>query len=306
MSEAVGVTQVDPATDLRAEEEALTAGVGAIRRTLDVLDVTGEQAVTFLDGQLSQSVAGITAGESAWSFVLQPQGKVVALVRVTVLSAEHVLLDTDAGHGMSVLERLNRFRLRVKAELGHRKVNVVSVRGSAASESPRPPGVVVDSLWAAWPGWDQLESPDLPAGAVLCSEQAWEATRIRVGLPVNGAELNEKTIPAESGLVSAATSMTKGCYVGQELVARIDSRGHVNRHLRRLSFASGEAVPPAGAELFCEGADRQKSIGQVTSAAMSALTAAPVALGYVRREVERDSEVIARWDTGEARAVVAT
>ena len=304
MSEAVAVTPLGTA-DLRAEEEALTAGVGAVRRKLDLLEVTGEQAVSFLDGQLSQNVAAIAPGESAWSFVLQPQGKVVALVRVTVISPEHVLLDTDAGHGEAVLDRLNRFKLRVKAELTQREIDVVSVRGAAAGGVTRPAGLVVDSLWPAWPGWDHLDSAEVPSGAIAGSGDAWEVARIRAGLPVNGAELTEKTIPAESGLVPVAASMTKGCYVGQELVARIDSRGHVNRYLRRLTFETGNPRLAPGAELFEIGDSSQKSVGQITSSALSALSNAPVALAYVRREVEPGSEVAVRGAGGEAKAVVA-
>ena len=304
MREAVPVTRLDVQADRRAQEEALTAGVGAVQRKLDLIEVAGEQAVSFLDGQLSQNVAAIPVGESAWSFVLQPQGKVVALVRVTVLSAEHVLLDTDSGHGQPVLERLNRFKLRVKAEMSCREVDAVSVRGPAAGDVARPGGWVVDSLWPAMPGWDHLDSRDLPSGAVACSAEVWEAVRIRAGLPVNGAELVDKTIPAESGLVPVAASMTKGCYVGQELVARIDSRGHVNRHLRSLAFGAGDATPPPGAELFVVGDDSGKGVGQVTSSASSSIVGGPVALGYLRREVAVESQVIARWMGGEATAVV--
>lgn len=295
MSEAVPVTQPD---SLRDQERALLEGAGAVVRRLDVVDVTGEQAVKFLDGQLSQDVAAIDPGRSAWSFVLQPQGKVVALVRVSVLTPEHALLDTDPEFGEILVERLNRFRLRVKAELAHRQVETVSVRGPALDGVAKPEGHVLDSLWPAWPGWDHLESHALPGGAVQCSEEAWEVARIRAGFPRNGSDLTDKTIPAESGLVPVAASMTKGCYVGQELVARIDSRGHVNRHLRVLEV-EGE-VPVPGADLHSS----DKQIGSVTSAAFSHLAGHPFALGYVRREVEPGSMVTVKWDQGEAKAMV--
>lgn len=297
MSEAVAVTATD---SRRTQERALVDEVGGVVRAVDVVDVTGEHAIKFLDGQLSQDVAAMAPGASAWSFVLQPQGKVVALVRVTVVSAEHVMLDTDAGFGDSVLERLNRFRLRVKAELASRQVEVVSVRGARSAGVARPDGLVLDSLWPSWPGWDQLESNVLPPYAVEGSLETWEVARIRVGVPRNGVDLTEKTIPAESGLVPVAASMTKGCYVGQELVARIDSRGHVNRHLRVLEVDG--STPDAGAELVAVESD--KAVGFVTSAAYSHLDEHPFALGYVRKEVEPGEVVAVRWTGDEAKARV--
>ena len=301
MSEAVPVLNAPDATQMEAEERALTEEVGMVRRRLDIVEVTGEQAVKVVDGQLSQDIAGIAVGASAWSFVLQPQGKVVALVRVTVASPEQVLLDTEPGFGELLVERLNRFRLRVKAEISHHETDAVSVRGPASGGLQRPAGLVVDALWPAWPGWDLLEAGSTLeglTGVVRASTEAWEAARIRAGLPRNGLDLDDKTIPAESGLVPVSASMTKGCYVGQELVARIDSRGHVNRHFRRLEVKG--PVPPAGAELVHE----SKAVGKITSSAFSHLTGSPVALGYVRREVEAGSMVAVRWADDEAQATV--
>lgn len=272
-------------------------GFGALVRLRDLIEVQGPQAASFLEGQLSQEVAAVSPGSSAWSFVLQPQGKVVALVRMTVVSAERIILDVEQGFGELVQDRLERFRLRVKAELSHREVPVVSLRGSLVPPVGSGDGLEVDSLWPALPGKDLLDTDQVPDGAVACTPEAWEAVRIAAGVPVNGAELTERTIPAESGLVPMAASLTKGCYVGQELVARIDSRGHVNRHLRRLSI-DGE-VPPAGAELHLS----EKAVGNVTSATFSALAGHPVALGYVRREVDAGDVMSVRWDGSEAKAV---
>ena len=278
------------------QERALLEGFGAVVRQLDVIEVEGPEAVSFLDGQLSQAVAAMGAGSSAWSFVLQPQGKVVALVRMTVVDSERILLDTDPGFGELVHDRLNRFRLRVKAELTCRQIPVVSLRGTAVPLAESGAAQVVDALWPALPGQDLFDTEDVPGGAVPCNSEAWEAARITAGLPRNGAELNERTIPAETGLVPVAASLTKGCYVGQELVARIDSRGHVNRHLRRLAIDG--SVPPAGAELVAA----DKPVGQITSAALSALSGHPVALGYVRREVSAGDVMTVRWEGSEAKA----
>jgi folate-binding protein YgfZ len=112
-----------------------------------------------------------------------------------------------------------------------------------------------------------------------------------------GAELDERTIPAEAGIVERSVSFTKGCFVGQELVARIDSRGgNVPRRLRGLLVA-GDDVPPAGATV----AVGEKEVGRVTSAARSPAQG-PVALAYLGRAVEVPATVAVRWDGGGAAA----
>ena len=279
----------DVATLSFAEQErALREDWGAHVRQLDLVTVVGADAASFLEGQLSQAVAGMAPGDCRWSFVLHPQGKVVALVRVKRTDADRFDLLVDGYGGQAVAERLSRFLLRVRAEVSSRTVDVVSLRGPTVGEPPSesvPPGqsgTVVPSLWEGWPGYDLLDRSELPEGSASCEAPAWEAARIGVGLPVNGAELTEKTIPAESGMVAQAADFTKGCYVGQELVARIDSRGHVNRTLRRLAVPNGP-VPPAGTALF--GDDPAKPVGAITSSSPSGLSGAGVALGYIRREV---------------------
>jgi folate-binding protein YgfZ len=121
-----------------------------------------------------------------------------------------------------------------------------------------------------------------------------EAARISAGVPAMGAELDDRTIPAEVGqwFIDASVSFTKGCYTGQELVARVDSRGsNVPRHLRVLQVEGAEAVP-VGAEVVHDGA----VVGQVTSSADG------VALAYVKRSVQPPATVEVRWDTATATA----
>lgn len=276
------------------QERALREDWGAHVRQLDLVTVAGADAASFLEGQLSQSVAAMAPGDCRWSFVLHPQGKVVALVRVQRTDADRFALLVDGGAGPAVAERLSRFLLRVRAEVSIRTVDVVSLRGPASvlpprvaepsgeSEPPTGSDAAVPSLWEGWPGYDLLDRTVLPEGAASCDAPAWEAARIGVGLPVNGTELTGKTIPAESGMVAQAADFTKGCYVGQELVARIDSRGRVNQTLRRLTVPDGP-VPAAGTVLFAD--DPVKPVGAITSSSLSGLSGAGVALGYVRREV---------------------
>src|SRR6266851_552123 len=270
----------------------------------DVLLVSGPEAVSFLQGQVSQDVAAVGVGESKLSFVLQPQGKVDALVRLTRRAEDAVLVDVDGGFGPAVAERLGRFKLRVKAEIVALPWRCLAVRGpgagAVASGGPGEDGVVVPALWPGVEGVDVLgPAPAVPPGTPIVAADELEWLRVRAGMPAMGRELTERTIPAETGLVGAAVSFTKGCFTGQELVARIDSRGgHVPRHLRCVVI-HGDQVPPAGAAVVVDG----RPVGEITSAARGSWTCAPgevggevVALAYVRREVEVPVAASVEWD----------
>jgi tRNA-modifying protein YgfZ len=251
----------------------------------DVVRVTGPDAVSYLQGQLSQDVAGLAVGASAWSFVLQPQGKVDGWFRVSRMGDDEVLLDLDGGFGETLVGRLERFKLRTKAEfepLGDWRC--LAVRG--ASRRSRGPGhaFAPESGWPGVEGYDLLgPDPEAPAEARPGTLEEYEALRIECGVPAMGRELTERTIPAEAGagIIERSVSFTKGCYTGQELVARIDSRGgNVPRHLRGLVL-DGDDVPAAGTAVTIDGAE----VGVVTSAARSARLDAVVALAYVKRDV---------------------
>ncbi|HLY84534.1 MAG TPA: hypothetical protein VKQ71_16230, partial [Acidimicrobiales bacterium] len=236
-------------------------------------------------------------GGSAWSLVLQPQGKVDALVRLTRVAPDTVVLDTDAGWGSLVLERLNRFKLRVQADLEPLAWACVGLRGPTAAVAASgivagPELLVVDAGWPGLPGIDLLgPRPPLPAGVSEVSAEAFEVARIEAGIPVMGTELTERTIPAEAGIVERTVSFTKGCYTGQELVARIDSRGgNVPRHLRGVVLTAGAV--PVGAALHVAG----KRVGALTSVAANGKGGA-VGLAYVGRDVEPPAEATATWET---------
>jgi folate-binding protein YgfZ len=245
----------------------------------DVIAARGPETAAFLQGQLSQDVLAISDGGSGWSWLLAPTGKVEALVRISRLAEDDWLLDTDAGWGEGLLARLNRFKLRTKVDFEARPWQVLGLRGPTA-ERDGAPGVVV-APWPRFNGVDVMgERPRPPAGWPVMAAADFEAVRIAAGLPKMGAELTEKTIPAETDLIDWTVSFTKGCYTGQELVARIDSRGgNVPRHLRGLLLPAG--VGP-GTELT-DGEGR--TAGTVTSAAVSRALG-PVGLGYVRRGIE--------------------
>jgi folate-binding protein YgfZ len=218
----------------------------------DVVAVTGPDAGSFLQGQLSQDVLELADGGTALSFLLQPQGKVDALVRVTRVDGERFELDVDEGYGQAVADRLNRFRLRVKCD--------VAVFGARPMDEP----------WG-------------------------EGDRVAARWPAMGKELDDKTIPGETGLIERTVSFTKGCYTGQELVARIDSRGgNVPRHLRLVALA---AAAPEGAAVEVDGKER----GTLTSVSVSGQTA----LAYVHRDVAPPADVVVRWEGGQTTGTVA-
>jgi folate-binding protein YgfZ len=244
----------------------------------DVVGAAGPDAETFLQGQLSQDIVALPEGGSAWSWLLAPTGKVDALLRVSRLAGEDWVLDTDRGWGDAVIARLNRFKLRTKVELAIRPWQVLGLRGDVA-------GLPVESqAMPAWPGVAGVDligpAPAVPGGWPVMPAAEYEAARIAAGIPRMGAELTDKTIPGETGLIEQTVSFTKGCYTGQELVARIDSRGgHVPRRL--CGLVPAERVEPGTTLVDGTGANA----GTVTSVAHSARTGW-VALGYVRRGVE--------------------
>ncbi len=158
----------------------------------------------------------------------------------------------------------------------------------------------------AWPGvTDGIDviGPQVELGDdVVEAEPAdLEALRIEAGIPAHGAEITPDTIPAELGqfVIESSVSFTKGCFTGQELVARIDSRGgNVPRPVRGLVI-DGDEVPPVGAEVV----SGDQSVGRITSSARSA-TLGPVALAPIRRAVESEAAVDVRWGSGSRSARV--
>jgi folate-binding protein YgfZ len=248
---------------------------GFIRLARDVVQVAGPQSLEYLQGQLSQDLSTLGVGEATFSFVLQPQGKVDAFVRVTRVDDDVFVVDVDAGWGEALLTRLKRFLLRTKAEVTIVDWSVVAVRGAEVAAS--------EGVFAVVPETPGVEGVDLlgpvvadPVGLAALDPEAYEQLRILAGVPRMGAELDEHTIPAASGVVDRAVSFTKGCYTGQELVARIDARGdRVPSRLRAIVVVGADPLAVGGV-IEVDGRD----VGRITS------VAGDVALAYVRREVE--------------------
>ena len=301
---------------------ALRDGFGALRLGRDIVRVAGPEAQSYLQGQTSQDVAKLGDGAWAWALVLQPQGKLDAFVRVLRRGPDEFLLDTDAGMGPPLVARLGRFKLRTKVAIDQLDWQVVAVRGTARPAPPAAPSesgaaggaatAAVAFEWAVPFEWGGLAGYDLfgpsvtmPIGATPVDAAAYEAVRVEAGFPRHGDELDERTIPAEAGLVEASVSFTKGCYTGQELVARIDSRGsNVPRHLRGL-LLSGPAEPGARLVDLAAASDAAsdaagsagKEVGRLTSVARSPRLGW-VGLGYVGRSVQPGAALAVR-DAGD-------
>lgn len=295
--------------DTTGEYMAARRGAAVVEGSHEVFWVDGPDTIKFLDGQLSQDIAAMEPGQVARSLLLEPRGKLRALLWV-LRGDDRVGLVADEGIGASAVEHLEQFRFRVDAVISRddRPVAVLwgpqSPEALTASGLPVPigwesgDGVVVASIPVGVPRFLVLGAVDMamarPMGLIAAT-----TVRIEAGEPVMGVDADESTIPQETGLVPAAVSFTKGCYLGQELVARIDSRGHVNRLLRGIVLRD-TVVPPVGAELVANG----EVVGSLSSVGESLALRAPVALGTVRREVEPGAVVEVRWPGGSASAEV--
>jgi folate-binding protein YgfZ len=260
----------------------------AVRRPRDVVAVVGPDARTYLQGQLSQDVEALEVGGSAETFLLQPAGKVDAWMRVSRLADDHFLLDVEEGFGPQVVARLTRFLLRTDCTVQEAQWDLVTVIDAEASAFSPPVGGL--ALAVEWPGLVAVDllgpSVELPAGLAEGSSRDWEARRIAAGIPAMGSEMDSTTIPGSTGVVERSASFTKGCYTGQELVARVNSRsaGTPTRIVRAVG--SGPA-PAVGSDVTVD----SDPAGHLTSVAT--LGDGFVALVSVRRAVATPAEAMA-------------
>lgn len=224
----------------------------------DTLAVEGPDAERYLQGQLSNDVGRLAVGESTWAFLLEPSGKLGHLVRVRREQEQTFVLDAEPGTASAIEARLRRFLIRTKVTIA---VGVVHVDLDGGD------GTQLVGWWGEGHHAVTSASPADDDAAVA------EHRRIDAGWP-GPAELDEGRIPGETGVVSVAASFTKGCYTGQELVARVDSRGNnVPFHLSRFELTASAAP---GSPVLLDG----EPVGQITSAAGT------TALGYLARRVE--------------------
>jgi len=239
--------------------------------------VSGDDAVPFLDGLLSQAIEPMARGEVRRSFLLAPNGKVRALLWL-LRDDERIGVIADAGFGAQVISDLTRFKLRVDVAIAEEPESLYTVLDADLATGPL-------TIEVPFGGYSRFLTPD-PAGAVDKAEI--DRLRVEAGEPVMGVDIDESTIPQETGLVPDAVDFTKGCYLGQELVARIDSRGHVNRRLVRVEMGDGEPLPGATVQVGGRDAGTLTTIG------------AGAGMGLLRREAKAGDAVQVTWDTGSA------
>lgn len=212
----------------------------------DVVWFSGPDSLRFLDDIVSQELEDLAPGAARRSFLLEPQGKLSFLLWA-IREDDRIGLVTDPGRGDDLAAALRRYRIRVDVDIEVEDRDVWVVMGDW------------DGYDVSWHGVERHlvvgERPDLREGA----HEEYERLRILAGEPRWGVDVDEGTIPHESGLVGVSVDFTKGCFLGQELVARIDSRGgNTPRHLRLLETS---APLKAGDVVTAEG----KEVGVVTS-----------------------------------------
>ena len=232
--------------------------------------MAGPDAEDFLQRMLSNDVAALPPGESCEALLLTPKGRVIAPMRVLRRSDDDFLLLTEPELGDVLRDQLVRSRFAARAEIELEEHTSTLVFGDAVA------GIPNDDY-----GEPAVEVLDVDIELTLDPDDL-EVMRIEAGTPRFGAEIDDRVLPAEAGLVERAVSLTKGCYPGQEPIARLHYRGHANRGLRVLAV-EGEDLPAPDAELSLS----DKVVGRVTSAART--NGGIVALAYVRAEVPADA-----------------
>ncbi len=226
--------------------------------------VTGPEAGDFLERMLSNEVASLGDGEARPALLLTPKGRIIAPLCAFREELEAFLLITEAELAEPVASALARARFAAKCEIEIKPYCGYLQLGAGEGIRNEDYGV------EAYESWGEEERDAADPGEL-------EALRIEAGTPAWGKELDESVLPAEAGLDETHVSFTKGCYPGQEPVARLHYRGHPNRELRVLEL---ENASP-GDELVYEG----KTVGRITSAVPGR------ALAYVRREVPAEARL---------------
>src|SRR5918994_1154738 len=270
------------------------------------LVVTGSESVTYLQGQITNDVEAAAVGGGCYAALLDRKGHMRADLRVLRVADDELWLDTEAIAGSAVQQHLEMYKIGRDVEIADEAADraIVTVIGPAAAEltgaGPLTPeyahreiaiggararavatDVGIDLIIAT--NAEPVRRTLVEAGAVEVSEAAAEIVRVEGGRPRFGAEMSEATIPAEAGIDERAVSFTKGCYIGQETVARLHYKGKPNRHLRGLRLdapaRSGEAIGLG---------DRE--VGRIGTACVSPALG-PIALAIVRREAEPGARV---------------
>jgi tRNA-modifying protein YgfZ len=293
--------------------------------------LAGSKAAELINGMVTSDVGSLAPGQGRYAAALSAKGKVIADLRIFA-AADGLLIDSNAAAAPGWREMVMKFvnpRVAPYTDVSAETIDFAVTGATAPSviaavfgvESPalqeleeydhitgtfsgaqvtiaRTPEIGADcwDLIAPASVGEPLRSALLSAGALASDPELWHVLRIEAGRPEWGIDMDATTLPQEALLDDlGAISFTKGCYIGQEVVARLHFRGHVNKLLRKLRFVT-PALPPRGASVVD---DSGAVVGDVRSVAFSPRLGG-IALGMIRREVELGSTLHARWDGGEA------
>ena len=308
--------------DVPAEHRALRETAGVLDLSFrSRLCLTGADRIRFLHGQVTNDIKALQPGEGCYAALVTAKGRLESDLNVDNL-AEELLLDFEPGLCKRVSERLEKFIVADDVQVVDVSPHygLLSVQGPAAAEIVKALGLFAQ-LPAKPSSFVSLADPTLgelylvnqprfgtsgfdlfvpvaalgavadkliaavsTAGGRACGWEAMEAARIEAGVPRFGVDMDESNLPQEAGIEARAVSYTKGCYIGQEVLNRLHTLGHVNRELRGLRLpAAVKELPAKGDKLFHAG----KEVGYITSAARSPALGEIFALGYVRKEANQ-------------------
>jgi folate-binding protein YgfZ len=307
------------AVELDAQYRQLREECGLLDRSQrGKLMVSGAEAAEYLQGQLTNDVEALALGEGQYAALLDRKGHLQADMRVLRISPEEIWIDTEPEALAAARRHLEMYKIGREAAIadltaerailsliGPRSVEIAGTAAlpEHAGEAAKVGGVEclavgtvegIDLIAKAEDATDLREALT-EAGAVEVGTEAAEVVRIEAGTPRFGAEMSGETMPAEAGIVERAVSFTKGCYIGQEPVARLHYKGRPNRRLRGLELSA----PVAPGEPLRLG---EKEVGRIGSACLSPARG-PIGLAIVRREAEPGAELAVGEDGVTARVV---
>jgi folate-binding protein YgfZ len=320
--EVNGMEVVGDYGDPVMEHAALTQKAGILDLSFrSRLCLTGADRIRFLHGQVTNDIKRLRLGEGCYAALVTAKGRMQSDLNIYCLAHE-LLLDFEPGLSRTIAERLEKYLVADDVQVVDiaSLYGLLSVQGPEATAVVRSMALfgdlpseafsfsnIVDSMLgdvylvkqprmgtegfdlfvpAAGLGAvaDKLVAAARALGGRVCGWQALEIARIEAGIPRFGLDMDESNLPQECGIEERAVSYTKGCYIGQEVLNRIHTMGHVNRELCALELADDlKSLPQKGDKLFHDG----RVIGSITSVAVSPRTNKRIALSYIRREVNQ-------------------
>jgi folate-binding protein YgfZ len=293
--------------ELDAQYRQLREECGLLARDgRGVISVSGPDGAEYLQGQITNDVEALQVGEGQYAALLDRKGHMQTDLRVLRTAAEEILVDMEPQTKDAALRHLTMYSIGrdvtvADATAERTLLSLIGPRAAEIAAAPPLPEYANEAvtvagidalavgtrhgvdLFCAADDRDRLLAALLAAGAVEVSPEAVEIVRVEAGVPRFGAEMDAGTMPAEASIVEDAISFTKGCYIGQETVARLHYKGKPNRHLRGLKL-SGAAAPGAPLRLG------EKEVGTLGGAVVSPALG-PIGLAIVRREAEPGAEL---------------